>query len=102
MSLKKQYLKTKPVCKVTFRLPAEAAGEAECVSVVGDFNNWDLDATPMKRKRDGSFEAVAGLEKGFEYQFRYLIDQCRWENDWDADKYIPSPFGDTENSVVCV
>jgi len=33
MAIAKQYLKTKPVCKVTFTVPAE---EAKKVSVVGD------------------------------------------------------------------
>ena len=38
MSLKKQYLKTKPACKVTFRLNANEAGEAATAKLVGDFN----------------------------------------------------------------
>ena len=37
MAIKKQYLKSKPVCKVTFTVPAQ---EADQVAVVGDFNNW--------------------------------------------------------------
>ena len=38
MAIKKQFLKSKPVCKVTFSLPAE---EAKKVSVVGSFNEWN-------------------------------------------------------------
>ena len=34
------------------------------------------------------------------FQFRYLLDGCRWENDWKADKYIPAPFSNADNSVV--
>jgi len=41
------------------------------------------------------------LETGKEYQFRYLLDDDRWENDWDADAYTPNEIG-TENSVVSV
>ena len=37
---KKQYLKTRPVCKVTFSLAKEAALQAERVCVVGEFNDW--------------------------------------------------------------
>ena len=37
--LKKQFLKTKEVCKVTFSLPEAVQGET--VFLVGDFNNWD-------------------------------------------------------------
>ena len=42
------------------------------------------------------------LKPGREYQFRYLIDGRQWENDWHADKYVQSPIGDSENSVVVV
>ena len=102
MSLKKQFLKSRPICKVTFRLPREAAKAAKIVHVVGEFNNWDVYATPMKFLKNGSFTVTIDLEQGREYQFRYLIDETSWENDWDADKYLPSHFGNCENSVVVV
>ena len=95
--LKKQYLKTKNVCKVTFSLPAAVQGET--VFLVGDFNNWDEKATPMKRQKDGSFTTVIELEKGREYQFRYLVNGTEWHNDWEADRYVPNPFSG-DNSVV--
>jgi hypothetical protein len=31
-----------------------------------------------------------------------LIDETKWENDWHADKYVPTPYGNAENSVVVV
>ena len=102
MSLKKQFLKSGSICKVTFRLTKEAAKEAKTVHVVGEFNNWDIYATPMKCLKDGSFTVTINLEQGREYQFRYLIDEMNWENDWDADKYLPSHFGNCENSVVVI
>ena len=40
--LKKQFLKSKPVCKVTFRLAAEACEAADSVKLVGDFNEWNI------------------------------------------------------------
>ncbi|MEL6403287.1 MAG: isoamylase early set domain-containing protein [Chloroflexota bacterium] len=95
--LKKQYLKSKPVCKVTFYVPEEV--EAEEVHLVGDFNEWSENATPMEQLKDGRFKAVLDLEQGREYQFRYLVNGSEWHNDWDADRYVPNPFlGD--NSVV--
>lgn len=102
MSLKKQFLKSKSVCKVTFRVPATAAKDANSITIVGDFNNWDIYATPMKKLKDGSFSAVVELETGRDYQFRYLLDETSWENDWEADRYVPSPYGNAENSVVAV
>ena len=100
MSIKKQFKKLKPECKVTFHLPSEAVASAKDVHLVGDFNSWDTQATPMKKQRDGSFSVTLDLKPGHEYQYRYLLDATKWENDWDADKYVPSPLGDIENSVI--
>jgi 1,4-alpha-glucan branching enzyme len=102
MSIKKQYLKSKPVCKVTFRLPGEAAGSAESANIVGEFNDWNIYATPMKRLKNGSFVVTLDLEPNREYQFRYLLDDEIWENDGEADKYVSHPYGDGENSVVAL
>ena len=95
--LKKEYLKTKPVCKVAFTLPEII--NAQNARLVGDFNNWDTDKTTMKKVKGGRFTVTLELEKGREYQFRYLVNETEWYNEPQADKYIPSPFG-TENSVV--
>ena len=98
--IKKEFLKTKKACRVTFRLPRSAAPDAKSVCIVGDFNKWDIHANPMEKQENGDYIAVFGLESGREYQFRYLIDESRWENDWNADKYVSSPYGDSENSVI--
>jgi 1,4-alpha-glucan branching enzyme len=96
--LKKQPLKSKPVCKVTFTLPE--AIKAETAFLVGDFNNWDEKSTPMKMvKKSGQFSITLDLETGREYQFRYLVNGTEWHNDWHADKYVPNPFSG-DNSVV--
>lgn len=100
MSIEKKYLKTKNICRTTFRLSAEAAGEAQTAFLVGEFNDWSMHGLPMKRLKDGSFKAEVDLEPGRSYQFRYLLDDDRWENDWNADNYCFSEFGNCENSVV--
>lgn len=102
MSIKKQYLKSKPKCKVTFTLPSQVAKDAKTVTIVGEFNDWRKDATPMKRLKNGNYVTTLELEPGREYQYRYLIDHREWENDWNADKYVPSFFGGCENSVIVV
>lgn len=102
MITKKQYLKSKPMCKVTFRLPADIANAAQEANVVGEFNNWDVTATPMKRLKDGTFTITIDLERDREYQFRYLLDRKQWENASNADRYVTTPFGDSFNSIVIV
>lgn len=102
MSLKKQFLKSKPECKVTFTLSKKAIGKAKNVMLVGEFNNWSETATPMKKAKDGSVSVSLNLPTGREYQYRYLLDGKNWENDWQADKYTPSGIPGIENSVVAL
>jgi 1,4-alpha-glucan branching enzyme len=102
VGINKEYLKSRKTCKVTFRLPRIAATDAKSVCIVGDFNNWNLYANPMKKLKNGNYTVTLELKPGKEYQFRYLIDESKWENDWNADKYVKSPYGDSDNSVVVV
>jgi len=84
--------------KITLALPKEAVENAETVAVLGDFNHWQ-DGIVLAKQKDGSFKASVELEKGRSYQYRFLINGEKWENDWSAEAYAPTPFG-TYNSVV--
>jgi 1,4-alpha-glucan branching enzyme len=97
----KVYLKSRPACRVTFRLPKEAAFDAERVNLVGEFNGWNSESTPMKKHKSGDFTVTIELESGRDYRFRYLIEGARWENDWRADRYEPNPHGG-DDSIVSV
>jgi 1,4-alpha-glucan branching enzyme len=97
--LSKNYTKSGKLCRVTFRLPAEV--EAESAMLCGDFNDWDPQAQPMKRLKDGSFSATVSLPTGRVYRFRYLLDGSRWENAWEADEYQPNEHG-TDDSIIRV
>lgn len=100
MALKKTFSKDKKKCKVTFIVASEAAQGAKKINLVGDFNSWSSTADSMKALKDGSFSITKELEAGREYQFRYLLDGYKWENDWKADKYTPAPYSNADNSVV--
>jgi 1,4-alpha-glucan branching enzyme len=102
MSIRKQYLKSKPICKATFRIPKEIGNSAKTAHIVGEFNNWTFFSTPMKKLKSGAFTTTLALESGREYQFRYLLDGKIWENEREADKSVSSPYGDSENSVVVI
>lgn len=99
--MKKQYLKSRPVCKVSFNLPPEAVNDAQTVDLLGDFNDWnEAEPIPMKKNADGSFSTSLELAAGRAYEFRYRLDGLHWENDWGADAYVPSPYSGIYNSVV--
>ena len=100
--LKKSYSKTKPVCKVTFTLPVEATKGAKDVRLLGDFNNWSWENGAKMKANKTAFTTAVELEAGKTYEFRYLIDNHVWENDWAADNYVSSPFSGITNSVVAL
>ena len=102
MSIKKKYLNdySKRKCRVTFLLPKGIGKNAKRAQVVGEFNNWTHSATPMKKLKNGTFVATIELPIGREYQFRYFLDNKVWMNDSDADRFVPTPFGDSENCVL--
>ncbi len=99
MSIKKRLLKSKPECKVTFSLDKDACYNAESVSIVGDFNDWDKVATCLTKNKAGDFSVTVNLAVGKDYHFRYLVDGETWVNDWAADYYAPTEFN-SENSVI--
>lgn len=96
MAITKQYLKSKPVCKVTFAVPA---AEANTVKVVGTFNGWnEKKALELKKFKNGTFKGTVDLEKDNSYEFRYLVDGT-FVNDDQADSFVGNDFG-SENSVL--
>jgi 1,4-alpha-glucan branching enzyme len=96
MAITKQYLKSKPVCKVTFTVPAE---EASKVYVVGDFNNWNPKKGTLRKLKNGTFKGTMDLPKEASYEFRYLIDDT-YVNEAEADRYQWNEFAGTENAVL--
>ncbi len=102
MAIQKRYSNDKQTCKVTFIIPKETAENFSKISLVGEFNEWDPDATPCNETSpDGSWQCSYVLEAGKEYQFRYLADGETWLNEPEADKFVTNHYG-TENSVIVV
>ena len=94
----KTYAKTGNSCRVTFKIPSGQA-EVKSAVVLGEWNGWNADATPMKRGKDGSWSATVTIATGRPYRFRYLLDGRHWANDEGADALVANQFG-SEDSVV--
>ena len=74
---------TKPsgdgMVKVTFSLPAgEPAG---AVSVVGDFNDWDPSAHPLRPRSNQTRSVSVTVPTGSTLRFRYLAEGGMWFDD---------------------
>jgi 1,4-alpha-glucan branching enzyme len=96
MSIKKQFIKTKPVCKVTFSVEAK---EANTASVVGDFNNWNPAEGELSKLKNGTFKGVFELPKNASYEFKYVVDGD-FINDPEADAFKWNDFAGAENGVL--
>jgi 1,4-alpha-glucan branching enzyme len=96
MAVKKQFIKTKPVCKVTFSLEAK---EADSVAVIGDFNNWNPSEGTLSKQKNGTFKAAFDLPKDTSFEYRYLVDGV-FVNETEADAYRWNDFACAENCVL--
>ncbi len=72
---------------------------ASSVSIAGDFNNWDMGATPMMQDGD-TWSVALDLAPG-EYMYKFVING----SDWKVDPNNPSTADDGyggQNSVLTV
>ena len=85
-----------PLIKTPFELNAPEARE---VFLGGDFNNWDAQATPMKKDKKGVWKAALTLKPG-RYEYRFSVDN-NWVSDLTCAGCVPNDFG-TTNCVIIV
>lgn len=86
--------KTTRTVKLTFKHDTHGP-----VFVVGTFNGWNTDASPMKKGRNGAWQATLRLLDG-EHEFRYFAGG-HWFTDYAADGVVPNGFGGF-NSLLTV
>lgn len=77
------------------------APEAGAVALVGDFNGWDRQATPMRRaKSPGRWTVSVPLARG-RHAYGFVVDGVRWVADPVAPLAPPDGFGGV-NSIIVV
>jgi 1,4-alpha-glucan branching enzyme len=81
--------------KITFSLKAPNAKE---VFLVGDFNNWDTRANPMKLDKDGSWKVSLIFNPG-RYEFKFLVDG-KWREGLKKEQTVPNCFGTLNNVLI--
>lgn len=73
---------------------------ASAVTVVGDFNDWSMTATPLERAEgDGVWSVTVPLGPG-RYRYAFVVNGTTWRNDPEAPA-ADDEFG-RSNSVVTV
>ena len=76
------------------------ARSASSVAIVGDFNDWQENASPLHPVRDGVWAITIPLAPG-RYHYTFVVDGTRWEADPLAPRTIEDDFG-RPNSVITV
>lgn len=82
--------------RVAFSIGAPGAA---AVSLLGDFNNWKVNAHPMKNDSNGNWNKTLMLHPG-RYEYKFLIDGV-WQEDPLNPENCPNCFG-TRNNVMRV
>lgn len=55
--------------------------EAQSVALVGDFNRWNSQATPLKQHKNGIWKVQLDQLPEGRYRYKFLIDGNRWVED---------------------
>ncbi len=85
---------SRPV-EFALRIVADSA-----VALVGDFNDWDPRATPLRHAPGGVWTATVPLRPG-RYRYTFIVDGTRWRRDPAAPRALEDDF-DTPTSVITV
>lgn len=101
--ISKTYDKSRNVYTVKFQIPEGQLPqhfEVKTAAIVADFNNWSILANPMTRVDGVGFEAIVELKPTQTCEFRYVLNDTQWYNDWAADGYVPNRLQNADNCVI--
>jgi hypothetical protein len=76
------------------------AESASRVTIVGDFNDWDPDASPLQEMGKGVWTITIPLAPG-RYQYTFVVDGTSWVADPGAPRTLEDDFGQP-NSIITV
>lgn len=86
--------------RTVVRFALDAPG-AERVALVGDFNDWDPAATPMRRETSRNTWSVSLPVTSGRHVYGFVVDRERWLPDPGAPRAPEDGFG-TASSVIVV
>ena len=106
MSIKKQYLKSKPQVKVTFEIEKQDAKDAQQIVLLSSHNDW----TPIefKKFKNGKFKVVENIstQERDDFQFIYKVtaeDGSEFTaTPSDADNYVDNGMNDGGKNAVLI
>jgi 1,4-alpha-glucan branching enzyme len=73
---------------------------ANTVSVAGDFNEWDLRATPLKRNGSGLWSTEVVVPHKGRFAYKFVVDGNRWIEDPNNGMKAPDNHGGLNSLLV--
>jgi 1,4-alpha-glucan branching enzyme len=61
------------------------------VMLVGDFTQWQENAIPMRKGRNGTWSVTIELQPG-KHHYRFLVDG-EWQDDPSCTLRVANPYG---------
>jgi hypothetical protein len=104
MTIKKQYLKSKPEVKITFEIEKKDADNATSISLLSEHNEWQ--AVKLKQLKNGKFKVVVNVSTQTSNSFQYIFQATNKENQKtmllpvDADGYVDNGMTDGGQNAV--
>jgi len=103
MTIKKQYLKSKPEVKITFEIAKEDAPQADKIKLLSEHNNWQ--EIPFKKLKSGKFKLVVNVSTKELESFQYIFQTTTNEQlqallPSDADGYVDNGMNDGGKNAV--
>jgi hypothetical protein len=87
-----------PVIYVQF---AFADPAAKSVTVAGDFNDWNAEATALRdTDGDGIWTGLIALRPGL-HKYMFVVNGEQWVTDPEAERYVDDGFG-MRNAVIAI
>jgi 1,4-alpha-glucan branching enzyme len=74
-------------------------GQARSVTLVGDFNGWGGETTPLTRSTSGAWTVSVPMPNG-RHEYAFIVDGTRWTPDPLAQ--TSSDDFDTKSSIISV
>jgi len=75
--------------------------EAKSVALVGDFNSWNTNLTPLRKDESGLWFAEVEAPTAGRYQYKFIVDGSRWLEDPSNGMKVPDNYGGL-NSVLAI
>ena len=104
MNIKKQFLKNKPIVKVTFEISKEVANDAASINLLSEHNQWQ--PVEFKKFKNGKFKVAENISsedrQGFQFIYQ-VTSETGTESILlpdDVDSYVDNGMNDGGKNAV--